>query len=113
MIVEEKLIQHLKKELGVPVYVVLPAKLPFGNFIVIDKTGSSETELVYRCTFAVQSYGMTMEQTIELNHQVIEAMKKLVEEPEFSAVDFDTDYNYTDPDLKRYRYQAIFHLVFF
>ena len=62
---------------------------------------------------ALQSYGATLYQAAELNEQVKAAMEDIVELDLISRAELNTDYNFTDTQTKRYRYQAVYDLIFF
>ena len=57
--------------------------------------------------------GETLLQAAELNEQVKDAMEDIVELDSISQAELNTDYNFTDTQTKRYRYQAVYDLVFF
>ncbi|MEI3522519.1 MAG: hypothetical protein V8Q40_16600 [Anaerosacchariphilus sp.] len=42
-----------------------------------------------------------------------DAMEDIVELDSISQAELNTDYNFTDTQTKRYRYQAVYDLVFF
>ena len=48
-----------------------------------------------------------------LNDKVKKAMDKMIELPEISSCKLNSDYNFTDTETKRYRYQAVYNIVFF
>ena len=45
-----------------------------------------------------------------LNEKIKELMDNLVELDEVSGIHLNSDYNFTDIDSKRYRYQAVFDI---
>ena len=47
-----------------------------------------------------------------LNERVKAAMGKMVSLDDISKAELNTDYNFTDPETKEYRYQAIYDLVY-
>lgn len=112
MIPEKVLLDYLKSRLTVPVLIQLPDPL-LDSFVLIDRTGSSTNEMIYSASFAIQSYGPSLLEACLLNEKVKEEMEGLADQAEVSAVRLETDYNFADPELKRYRYQALYDLVFF
>ena len=48
-----------------------------------------------------------------MNGKVKEAVKGLVELDSISGVHLNSDYNFTDTETKRYRYQAVFDINYF
>ena len=105
----EKLVrEYLAKTLNVPVRLQLP-ETPPDRFVVLEKTGGGGST-VHSATVAVQSYGQSLDEAIRLNEQVKAAMQKLPEQEQVTRVELNTDYNFTDTRLKRYRYQAVFDI---
>ena len=41
------------------------------------------------------------------------AMEKIIELDDISKCELNSDYNYTDTNRKKYRYQAVFDIVYF
>ncbi len=48
-----------------------------------------------------------------LNEEVKQAIEKMVELPSISRVELNSDYNFTDTETKRYRYQAVVDFIYF
>lgn len=83
-----------------------------GKHVVIEKTGSSITDHIKTSTIAIKSYGDSLYDALVLNEQVKAAMEDFEYDTyRISAVEFDTDYNFSDTAKKRYRYQAVFTLT--
>ena len=112
MIIEKVIFDHLKKSLSVPVFVQFPKDIP-DRFVLLDRVGGTESEHTKTASFAVQSYGMSIFEAASLNEDVKEAMSKAIELTQISRIDLDSDYNFTDEEMKIYRYQAIYDLVLF
>ena len=108
--IEETIKNYLEQRLSVPVVLEFPADPP-ASFLLIERAGGGERGLLCTPTFAVQSYGPTLQAAAELNEQVKTVMRGLAEQPQICRVRLDTDYNFTDPATKRYRYQAIFGII--
>lgn len=97
--------------LDAPVYTEIP-KEPPSSFYLIEKTGSSMNNHIYSSTFAIQSYGTSLFESISMN----EALKKVmlegfIADPLVSSIELNSDYNFTDLEEKRYRYQAVFDII--
>lgn len=107
--IEKIIIRHLKSALNVAPYMEYP-ETPPGNFVVVKKTGGGESNKVYSATVAVQSIATTLVGAAELNEQVKSAMSTLANDPQVGSVSLNSDYNFTDPATKRYRYQAVFDI---
>ena len=106
----EKIVRdYLEETLNIGVY--LEVEKEDAPFIVLEKTGSREENYITRVTIAVQSYGTSMYEAASLNAQVIDAMKQIIELDEISDCKLNSDYNYTDTETKRYRYQAVFNIT--
>lgn len=115
MILEAMLYRHLSSKLDVPVYLEEPDDgEPVGDgYVVFERTGSSETNFITNATIAVQSYGKSLFMAAELNEKVKQAMDSAVELDAISRSKLNTDYNYTDTTKKKYRYQAVYDLVYY
>lgn len=112
--IEKVLIQYLAAALSqIPVYAERPTEDIPETFVVIDKTGSSITNLIETHTVAVQSYGSSLLAAAELNEDVKDAMDNMVTRADISAVRLNTDYNFSDTASKVYRYQAVFDIVYY
>ena len=109
--IEEVILGYLSKNLDVPVFMEEPAKPP-QKYIIIDKLGSSEKNRLSSVTLAVQSYGSLYE-AARLNHTVKAAMRDAVTLDDVISCKLNSDYNYTDEETKRYRYQAVFDIRFY
>lgn len=112
--IEETIYNFLSGKMTAPVYTEIP-KDPPKQMIVMEKTGGSQINHINRSTFAVQSYGKTLFEAAQLNEELKETMMDgvagLLSLNEISAVNLNSDYNFTDTTTKRYRYQAIFDIV--
>lgn len=78
--------------------------------VVIQKTGSSTTNKICTSTFAIQSYGSSLYDAASLNATVKEAMESFDAETDVIGCRLVSDYNFTDTETKRYRYQAVFDI---
>ena len=97
----------------IPCYMERPEKEPAGMYIVIEKTGSSETNRITDATIAIQSYGKSLYEAAVLNEKVKEVMRDIVQLPEVSSCELNSDYNYTYTAMKAYRYQAVFVITYY
>lgn len=109
--IEAILINHFNKKLNnVMAYMEMPEK-PEESFLVLQKTGSQTNDRIVTSTVAVQSYGETLLDAVKLNEDVKEIMEQLEEDDQIGGVRLVSDYNYTDPTTKRYRYQAVYNIT--
>lgn len=97
--------------LGAPVYTEIP-KNPPSAFFVIEKTGGAITNHIESSTVAIQSYAASLYEASVANELVKDAMLYgLIDEPEVASVELNSDYNFTDVETRRYRYQSVFSIV--
>lgn len=109
----EKIVKdYLKSSLGIPVR--LEEEDDLGNeYVLIEKTGSSTGNHIASATLAVQSFSTSLYGAATLNERVKAAMEKIIELDDISKCELNSDYNYTDTNRKKYRYQAVFDIVYF
>lgn len=111
--VEETIINYLN--INLPEGIEALAEHPVGpdpkRFVIVERTGSSERDLVESTMLVVQSYGPTLYEAARLNSEVKRIMRMAVALPEISSCKLNSDYNYTDTTKKEYRYQAVFDVV--
>lgn len=110
--IETTVLNFLGGRLRVPVLMEVPRSPP-GSFAVVEKTGGGRSNGLKQATVAVQSYGETLLQAARLDDAVIEAMAELATRSDVGACRLVRDYNFTDTDSKRYRYQAVFEIVYY
>lgn len=100
---------YLSEELTVGVYMEQPEALT--NYVLLDQTGSTCQEHIPKTTIAIQSYGASLYEAMQLNKQVKRVMDGFVELDEVSKVELETDYNFTNTATKQYRWQAVFNIT--
>lgn len=109
--IEKTLLDFLNEVLQVPVYMEIPSPMPSTAFVVLEKTGSGAEDHIYTATMAIQAYGASLYEAACLNEQIKGAMLYGTKPPDICAVRLNSDYNYTDPDLSMYRYQAVYDIT--
>lgn len=102
----------LSKHLNVNVYLEYPRDEK-GSFVLIEKVGSSRENRLDSADIAIQSYAQSMYKAAILNEEVKEAMLFLANDKRIGSVKLNSDYNFTDLDMKIYRYQALFDIFFY
>lgn len=107
----ELLIQKWLKDHGIDAHLEMPKNLPAFPFVVIEKTGSDYHDTLWTSTLAIQSYGSSMYETIMMNETVKQTVLDAIALSEITKISPGGDYNFTDPDTKRYRYQAVFDIT--
>lgn len=109
--IEEIVLNYLKENLEIPAYMEEPEKPP-KEYVLVEKIGSSESDMVCTATMVVQSYSDSLYHTAMLNDKIKEIMKNITSLYDVSHCTCNSDYNYTDTTTKRYRYQAVFDIVY-
>lgn len=105
------MLDYLTERIDVPVYMEEPTE-DMTDYVLIEKVGSSESNHIPTATLAFQSYGASLYDAAVLNDTVKTVVKHSTELDEVSAVRLNSDYNFTDPETKRYRYQALFIITY-
>lgn len=109
--IELIVLNYLKSTLEIPVYLEKPEKEP-EKYVLIEKTGSSAEDFIYSATIALQSYADSLYLAAALNENVKEAMDNIIILDDIFKSQLNTDYNFTDTTKKKYRYQAVYDLVY-
>lgn len=109
--IEKTVLQYLQSNISFPVYLEKPASNAPNKYILIEKTGSSRTNLIESAVIAVQSYAPSMVEAAELNESIKNVMLDIDALSSIGNCELNSDYNYTDTETKEYRYQAVFDIV--
>lgn len=109
--IEKIVLDYLSEKLNKPVYMETPSNPPT-SYVLLEKTGSSRENHIDRATFAIQSYDESLYKTALLNDAVKRAMDDIIELDNISKSSLNSDYNYTDTTNKKYRYQAVYDLIY-
>lgn len=104
--------KFLDENLKVPSFFEHTKNIP-ESFVIIEKTGSGGSDYVHSATFAFQSYAPSLQKAAELNETVKKTVEQLVTVNEVSGVHHNSDYNFTDAETKKYRYQAVYDINYF
>lgn len=86
---------------------------PQKKYIVIEKLGAGKKNQIKRASIAIQSYAESLYDAAQLNESVKEAMENIISLPEISGVELISDYNFTKPQTRQYRYQAEFEIFYY
>lgn len=112
MAIEYTVLKYLNDNLnGIQAYMEEPMN-PASEYVLIEKTGTSKENYINSATFAIQSYSTSMQGAIDLNETVKGVMDHLWEHNAVYSCKLNSDYNFTDTETKRYRYQAVYELTF-
>lgn len=109
--IEMTVVEYLSTTLSVPAYMEMPEKAP-ERFVLVEKTGGFVENHIYSATLAIQSYAGSMYEAASLNEVVKKAMDNIIVLDAVSRSKLNTDYNFTDTTKKKYRYQAVYDLVY-
>ena len=96
---------------SVPVYAEMPVEMPT-TFVVVGKTGSGRNNRIDSATIAIKSYAPTLYEAASLNETVKAHMDEMANTANVFRCKLNSDYNYTDTSLKRYRYQAVYDIYY-
>ena len=108
--IEKTILDYMKEHASVPAHMQRPEN-PADAFILIEKAGSGRENHVDESTIAIQSYAKSLYEAALLNEEVKELMESILELDEISSVQLNSDYNFTEPARKQYRYQAVFDIT--
>ncbi|HEN4322757.1 TPA: hypothetical protein ACGT32_002064 [Streptococcus agalactiae] len=104
--------KHLDKHLSVPCFFEHQTD-NYNRYVILEKTGGTKKNHVCSATFAFQSYAESMYEAATLNEEVKIVVEQLEELSEVSGVHLNADYNFTDTQTKKYRYQAVFDINYY
>ena len=108
--IEKVILDYLSAELPVTVFMERPDLSQHANFVLFEKTGSGRSNRLESSTFAFQSWADSLYQAAALNDEVKMAVDNLVTLDEIGSVRLNSDYNYTDTNTRKYRYQAVYDI---
>lgn len=110
--IELIVLKWLSDKLGIHAYMEEPER-PDKEYVLIEKVGSDEENHIQRATITVRSYAESLYNAATLNEEVKQAMKDLIAMDSVTSCQLNSDYNHTDTETKRYRYQAVFDITFY
>ena len=108
-VIELILKQYLDSVLDVPVLLEHKTGVTV-PYVLLDKTGGSESNHLKKATVAIQSYGTSLYSAAKLNEDVIRAMDGLTTVENVGGAHLNGSYNFTDTETKNYRYQAVYDI---
>lgn len=110
--IETIVLNYLSEALSVPVSMEVPEDPP-DQFVVIEKTGGGEENHIKSATLAIQSVADSLYQAAVLNEAVKTAMDGISALDSIGRASLNSDYNFTDTATKRFRYQAVFDVIYY
>ena len=110
--IEKTVLDYLNDRLDVPVWMEIPKGevLP-EEYVLLEKTGSRRSNHIDSVMMAIQSHADRMENAALLNEEVKQAMDDLIVLDEIGSSKLNSDYNFTDTQKKKYRYQAVYEIT--
>ena len=113
-LIEAQVIAHLMSALQTNYVYAERPKDPPGEYYLIELTGADEINHIRRATMAVQSIsGASLVRAAEMNEACLKAMPLIVQTTEdISCCRMNSAYNFTNPETREYRYQAVFDLYY-
>lgn len=110
---ETVILNYLKTQLSVPVYMERPQTLP-DQFVILERTSTSELNKIRSCTLACQSYDRnSLAGAAALNETVMAKMDAANALSSISRCKLNNCYNFTDTATKEYRYQAVYDITYY
>ena len=110
--IEEIIRNYLLSVLDVPVYIDVPAEPPV-SYVAIERTGGGMDEHIRRADVVISSYGASRYGAAVLHEQVLAAMPNIATGAVISACDINSEYDNTDLETKRYRYEAYYNIIYY
>ena len=104
--IEKILLDYLTTK-HMTVYMEQPKVKP-DCFYLMEKTAGSQMDKINTSTIVIQSYAETLYNAAQMNEAIKLVMADAIELDAVSRVELSSDYNFTDPSTKQYRYQAVF-----
>lgn len=110
--IELFLYEYLKEALPVACFMEFPQD-DLDRFVLIERTGGGQEDQLKRATLAFQSYAPSLYEAAQLNEQVKLALFNSIALDQVVKVSLNADYNFTDTEIKKYRYQAVFDFIYY
>lgn len=112
MIIEETVRNFLNEKLECPVWLEIPKSItPPDQYVLVSKTGSDRRNHIKYAVIALQSYADNLVDAMDLNEAVKSSMDDLIMLDSVSRSALNSDYNFTDTQTKKYRYQAVYDIT--
>lgn len=105
--IEKTIKDYLDSHLNVPSFLERPENPP-ETYVLFEKTDGAESNHINSGTFAFQSYAPSLFEAAKLNVKVKACLNEMIYFTDISKAKLNSDYNFTDPETKEYRYQAIY-----
>lgn len=94
------------------VYAERPIDLP-AEYYIVEKTAAGEENHIQKATVAVQSISsVSLLNAATMSKAAEKAMKSITSIAGIGKCQLNSAYNFTNPETREYRYQAIFDLYY-
>lgn len=110
--IETIIIDYLAATLSVPVSTEHKESDP-ATFVIVERVGGGIENHVRTASIAIQSYAPSMYEAAQLHESVLDAMDGIIALDEIAWVSLNSEYNYTDEETKRPRYQALYDIEYY
>ena len=108
----EKTIFDFLNERNIQAYMEVTPDMP-KEYVLIEKTGGGESDGIKHATIAIQSFSTSLFRTATLNEKLKDVMRDCIALDNICKCELNSDYNYTDTQRKKYRYQAVFDITYY
>lgn len=108
----EKIVLDFLNSKGFNTYCEEENNMP-KEYVLIDKTGGGGDSMIRNATIAIQSFSISKIGAAELNEKIIAAMLDITELGDICRCELNSDYDFTDTQRKKYRYQAVFDITYY
>lgn len=108
--IEKIVLDYLDETLNVPVFT---EEKNIDSYVLVGKSGSSRKNYIDSAVIFIQSYAPSKYKASLLNEEVKRAMDGIIELDCITSCGLNTDYDFTNTNKKKYRYQAVYDLVFY
>jgi len=85
---------------------------PPERYIIFEKTSGSKRNYIHTETFVFQSHAESLYEAAKLNEALKECLDNIIYDTNLSRSKLNSDYNFTDPETKEYRYQAVYDFTY-
>lgn len=110
--IETIIFDYLNDTMQVPAYMEEPERPP-AEYLRIELLGASITDHVKSAVIGVQSYGSSLFRAASISHEAVGKMLDSIALNQISKCKLNSEYNFSDEKTHRYRYQAVFDIVYF
>lgn len=114
MEIEMLIMRHLEGKTVYPAFLEEPAKPQRPpRYYIVARVGVSPENHIHHGRIAVQSYAPSLVEAMALNRAAYDAMQSLPELSAVTAAGLVSDYNFTDEETGRYRWQAVYAVNYY